>query len=46
MVKTPKSSKQKPSQIISKVISPALRLWLRSQVEEVATLQLSIVGRD
>ncbi|AOY82815.1 DUF2993 domain-containing protein [Moorena producens JHB] len=46
MVKTPKTSKQKPSQIISKVISPALRLWLRSQVEEVATLQLSIVGCD
>ncbi|AOX02411.1 hypothetical protein BJP34_25860 [Moorena producens PAL-8-15-08-1] len=46
MVKTPKSSKQKPSQIISKVISPALRLWLRSQVEEVATLQLNIVGCD
>ncbi|NEO89013.1 MAG: DUF2993 domain-containing protein [Moorea sp. SIO3G5] len=46
MVKTPKTSKQKPSQIISKVISPALRLWLRSQVEKVATLQLSIVGCD
>ncbi|NEO47434.1 MAG: DUF2993 domain-containing protein [Moorea sp. SIO4A3] len=46
MVKTPKTSLQKPSQIISKVISPALRLWLRSQVEEVATLQLSIVGCD
>ncbi len=46
MVKTPKSSKQKPSEIISKVISPALRMWLRSQVEEVATLQLNIVGCD
>lgn len=46
LVKTPKTSLQKPSQIISKVISPALRLWLRSQVEEVATLQLSIVGCD
>ncbi len=34
------------SEIISKVLSPALRLWLRSQVEQVEALQIKISGRD
>ncbi|MDJ0507885.1 MAG: DUF2993 domain-containing protein [Crocosphaera sp.] len=34
------------SRVISKVLSPAMQLWLRSQVEEVATLNISIQGSD
>ncbi|MGB5594792.1 MAG: DUF2993 domain-containing protein [Crocosphaera sp.] len=34
------------SRVISKVLSPAMQLWLRSQVEQVETLQLSIQGSD
>ncbi len=32
--------------IISKIISPALRLWLKSQVEEIETLELKITVDD
>jgi hypothetical protein len=32
--------------IISKVLSPAIRVWLRSQVEEIETLDLKITGGD
>ncbi len=35
-----------PSNLISKVLSPALQLWLRSQVEAVETLEVNIQGRD
>jgi hypothetical protein len=38
--------KSKKSHIISSVISPAVRLWLRSQVEDVAALQFKIQGGD
>jgi LmeA-like phospholipid-binding len=34
------------SDIISKVLSPAICLWLRSQVEEIETLDLKISGGD
>jgi len=34
------------SRIISKILSPALRFWLNSQVEEVETLKLNIEGKD
>jgi hypothetical protein len=45
-VETPEALKPKKSQIISTVLSPALRLWLRSQVEQVEALQFNIVGSD
>ena len=35
-----------PSKIISKVLSPALQLWLRSQLEQVESLQIGISGSD
>lgn len=38
--------KSKKSHIISSVISPAVRLWLRSQVEDVVALQFKIQGGD
>ncbi len=38
--------KSKKSHIIISVISPAVRLWLRSQVADVATLQFKIQGGD
>lgn len=34
------------SRIISRVLPPAIRLWLQSQVERVESLQFSIEGRD
>lgn len=34
------------SQIISKVLSPALQLWLKAQVEQVEFLRLQILGSD
>ena len=34
------------SQLISKVLSPAIRLWLRSQVESIETLEFQIQGGD
>lgn len=34
------------SEIIGKVLSPALRFWLRSQVDSIEELQLQIFGRD
>lgn len=36
----------KQSRIISKVLSPAVRLWLRSQVEQVSNLEVKISGSD
>ncbi|XGW00433.1 MAG: DUF2993 domain-containing protein [Leptolyngbya sp. BL-A-14] len=35
-----------PSRLISKVLSPAVRLWLRSQLEHVDDLQLAIEAGD
>lgn len=46
MSETTKALKPKKSRIISTVLSPALRLWLRSQVEQVEALQFTIVGGD
>jgi hypothetical protein len=37
---------QQRSRIIGKVLAPAVKLWLRSQVEQVADLQLHIAGGD
>lgn len=37
---------RKPSNLISKVLSPAVQFWLRSQVEQVETLQIDIQGSD
>lgn len=34
------------SSLISKILSPALRLWLRSQVQGVESLQVDIQGQD
>lgn len=34
------------SRIISKMLSPAVRLWLRSQVEQVSNLEVKISGSD
>lgn len=45
-VETPTTLKSKKSRIISKVLSPAVQLWLRSQVEHVETLQFKISGGD
>jgi|SRR5919199_3044165 hypothetical protein len=45
-VETPIALKSKKSRIISKVLSPALQLWLRSQVEQVESLQFKIIGGD
>lgn len=35
-----------PSKLISKILSPALRLWLRSQVEHAEQLDIQIEGQD
>lgn len=34
------------SNLIGKILAPALRLWLRSQVEAVETLDIAIDGKD
>jgi LmeA-like phospholipid-binding len=39
-------SASRQSQLISKVLSPAIRLWLRSQVESIETLEFQIQGGD
>jgi hypothetical protein len=36
----------KQSRVISKVLSPAIRLWLRSQVDSIEGLQFQIEGSD
>ncbi|MGC1392985.1 MAG: DUF2993 domain-containing protein [Coleofasciculaceae cyanobacterium] len=41
-----KASQTKTSRIISTVLSPAIRLWLRSQVERVEALEFKITGGD
>ena len=45
-VETAKALKGKKTQIISTVISPAVRLWLRSQVEQVQALHFKLGGSD
>lgn len=45
-IESQESLKQKKSRIISTVLSPALRLWLRSQVEQVEALEFKITGGD
>jgi hypothetical protein len=37
---------RQPSNMISKLLSPAVQLWLRSQVDHVETLQMKIQGSD
>jgi len=46
VVEAPKVSKPKQSRIISTVLTRALKLWLKSQVEQVEDLQLKIFGSD
>jgi len=43
---TATTSTPEKSRIISRVLSPAVRLWLRSQVEHVEALQFQIQGGD
>lgn len=45
-VETLKASKPQKSQIISTVVSPAVQLWLRSQVEGVEALHFKLQGGD
>lgn len=45
-IETPKTLESKNSRMISKVLSPAIQLWLRSQVEQVESLQFKISGGD
>lgn len=45
-VNKPQTGTDKGSQMISTVVSPAVQLWLRSQVETVETLQFKLMGRD
>ncbi len=45
-IETPDTVKSPKSRMISKVLSPAVQLWLRSQVEQVETLQFKITGGD
>ncbi|MBD2043310.1 DUF2993 domain-containing protein [Microcoleus sp. FACHB-672] len=42
----PQALTQKQSRLIGKVLSPAVGLWLRSQVEQVQHLQVKIEGGD
>lgn len=41
-----KAGTDKGSRMISTVVSPAVQLWLRSQVDAVETLQFKLMGRD
>lgn len=36
----------KTSRLISKVLSPAVRLWLKSQVQQISQLEVQIAGSD
>lgn len=45
-IATPKPLESKKSRVISQVLSPAVQLWLRSQVEQVESLQFRILGGD
>ncbi len=46
VVEAPKVSKPKQSRIVSKILTRALELWLKSQVEQVEALELEIFGGD
>lgn len=37
---------QKTSRLIGKVLSPAVRLWLKSQVQQISQLEVQIAGSD
>jgi len=41
-----KAGTDKGSRMISTVVSPAVQLWLRSQVDAVETLEFKLMGRD
>ncbi len=45
-VKTTKASHTRKSRIISTIVSPAIRLWLRSQLDRVEGLQFELAGSD
>ncbi len=44
--RSPETINPKQSRLISKVLSPAVKLWLRSQVERVSHLEVKISGSD
>lgn len=39
-------SPKKPTHLIGKILSPAIELWLRSQVQQVSTLKVQIDGKS
>ncbi len=41
---TDNSPTTKPSRLIGKILSPAIKLWLRSQVQQVSNLEVQIEG--
>lgn len=43
---SPETNTTPPSDFIGRILSPALRLWLRSQLDEIDNLQLAIHGKN
>jgi LmeA-like phospholipid-binding len=43
---TDNSPAKKPSHLIGKILSPAIELWLKSQVQQVAKLKVQIEGKS
>jgi LmeA-like phospholipid-binding len=43
---TDNSPLKKPSRLIGNILSPAIELWLRSQVQQVANLKVQIEGKS
>lgn len=43
---TDNTTTQKASRLIGKVLSPAVRLWLKSQVQQISQLEVHIAGSD
>ncbi|KJH69716.1 LmeA family phospholipid-binding protein [Aliterella atlantica] len=43
---TENTNTQKTSRLIGKVLSPAVRLWLKSQVQQISQLEVQIAGSD
>lgn len=42
----PDVESQAGNQLLSKILSPAIRLWLRSQIESAEALEFQVLGRD
>jgi LmeA-like phospholipid-binding len=45
-LREPDLASQAGSQLLSKILAPAVRLWLRSQIEAAASLEFQISGRN